>query len=426
MVSRPREKPEAFVMIEQAMLFGIGFLVASLFNLLFVPLVHNRAVRLTMRRLEAATPFSMAEIQAEKDQLRAEFAMSTRRLEMSVEQLKTRAAGQLADLGRKSMAIGRLKQELDEKTATLAAIAAREAALREQLQSTEQEFSRKSDKAQTVEKVLVGKEAELAKLTAALDERTSVSDSQRIEIATLKTQIESLKAKAEQAQSDLKDTKARMDQERVAAATASDELTQERTRTAELGTRIGELDRQLGEQTSESEGLVKRIHELEERLTEQGRMLVEREYDARKAREEAGASEGLKGEKARLEQELQAVRAENTRLESELTALRQGAEASWATERVENALLRERINDVAAEVVRLTQALEGPGSPIEAMLAEDRPEPTAEAPRSPADGGAPRGDLVERIRALQARASRVAPSTDQAAPTAAVPEPAVP
>ena len=36
-------------MIESVMYFGIGFLVAALLGLLFVPLVHNRAVRLTMR-----------------------------------------------------------------------------------------------------------------------------------------------------------------------------------------------------------------------------------------------------------------------------------------------------------------------------------------------------------------------------------------
>ena len=71
-------------MIEPIMYFGIGFLFAALIGLVVVPLVHGRAVRLTMRRLEAATPLSMAEIQADKDQLRAEFAMSTRRLEMSV------------------------------------------------------------------------------------------------------------------------------------------------------------------------------------------------------------------------------------------------------------------------------------------------------------------------------------------------------
>jgi len=39
-----------------------------LVGLMIVPLVHNRAVRLTTRRLEAATPLSMAEIQADKDQ----------------------------------------------------------------------------------------------------------------------------------------------------------------------------------------------------------------------------------------------------------------------------------------------------------------------------------------------------------------------
>src|SRR6478736_3641567 len=113
-------------MIEPIMFFVIGFLVASLFGLVLIPLVHNRAVRLTMRRLEAATPLSMAEIQADKDQLRAEFAMSTRRLEMSVEQLKAKTTSQLAELGKKSDAINRLKVELGEKTAALFSLEAKE------------------------------------------------------------------------------------------------------------------------------------------------------------------------------------------------------------------------------------------------------------------------------------------------------------
>src|SRR4051812_28917983 len=106
-------------MIEPIMFFVIGFLVASLFGLVLIPLVHNRAVRLTMRRLEAATPLSMAEIQADKDQLRAEFAMSTRRLELSVDQMKAKTTSQLAELGKKTDAINRLKVELGEKTAAI-------------------------------------------------------------------------------------------------------------------------------------------------------------------------------------------------------------------------------------------------------------------------------------------------------------------
>ena len=131
-------------MIEPVMFFGIGFLVAALLGLLFVPLVHNRAVRLTMRRLEAATPLSVAEIRADKDQLRAEFAMSTRRLEMSVEQMKAKTTGQLAELGKKTDAINQLKKELGEKTAAIFALESRDKNLRDQLRATEDEFERKS------------------------------------------------------------------------------------------------------------------------------------------------------------------------------------------------------------------------------------------------------------------------------------------
>src|SRR4051795_11673862 len=128
-------------MIEPIMFVGIGFLVDGLLVIGVIPLVHARAVRLTQRRLEAITPMSMGEIRADKDQLRAEFAMSTRRLEMSVEQMKAKTASQLADIGKKSDAINRLKLELGEKTATIFALEARDKALKDQLRATEDEFA---------------------------------------------------------------------------------------------------------------------------------------------------------------------------------------------------------------------------------------------------------------------------------------------
>src|SRR6476661_7698677 len=83
----PLPREAAARMIESSMYFGIGLLFGALIGLVLIPLIHGRAVRLTTRRLEAVLPESMAEVQAEKDLLRAEFAMSTRRLEMTVEQL---------------------------------------------------------------------------------------------------------------------------------------------------------------------------------------------------------------------------------------------------------------------------------------------------------------------------------------------------
>src|SRR5437016_10698932 len=170
-------------MIEPIMYVGLGFLAASLIALVIVPFVHARAVRLTLRRLEAATPLSMAEIQADKDQLRAEFAMSTRRLEMSVEQLKTKTTTQLAELGKKTDAINRLKIELGEKTATIFALEAREKALRDQLHSTEEELTIKTNALREAERSLADRQAELAKLTTQGDQHSLLVDSQRVEIA---------------------------------------------------------------------------------------------------------------------------------------------------------------------------------------------------------------------------------------------------
>jgi uncharacterized membrane protein YccC len=99
-------------MVEQIMFVGIGFLIAGLLVIGVIPLVHARAVRLTIRRLEDVTPHSMAEIQADKDQLRAEFAMTISRLEINLDQVKVKTTNQLAELGR---TISRLKLELGER-----------------------------------------------------------------------------------------------------------------------------------------------------------------------------------------------------------------------------------------------------------------------------------------------------------------------
>src|SRR5215207_3762961 len=153
-------------MIEPIMYFGLGFLIASLLGLVIVPLVHARAVRLTARRLEAATPVSMTEIQADKDQLRAEFAMSARRLEMSVDQLKAKTTTQLAELGKKTDAINRMKFELGEKNATIFQLEAREKAVKEQLRATEEEFAAKTQSLREAETDLSDKQLELAKINA--------------------------------------------------------------------------------------------------------------------------------------------------------------------------------------------------------------------------------------------------------------------
>jgi hypothetical protein len=101
-------------MIETIMYVGIGLLFGCLLAVAVVPLVHNRAVRLTVRQLEGRLPQSIAEIQADKDLLRAEFAMSARRFEIIIDQLKNKITNQLVELGKKSDLINRLNLERNE------------------------------------------------------------------------------------------------------------------------------------------------------------------------------------------------------------------------------------------------------------------------------------------------------------------------
>ena len=421
-------------MIEPIMYLAIGFLVSMLFGLMIVPLVHNRAVRLTTRRLEAATPLSMAEIQADKDQLRAEFAMSTRRLEMSVEQMKAKTTSQLAELGKKSDAINRLKLELGEKTATIFALEARDKALKDQLRATEEELSFKLNAMRAAERALTDKQADLAKLTHELDQQSVVNDSQRVELVALRTQVDALKDRVNDTEREFKSTEDRLSRERFDAKQASELLDAERTKVGNLADRVADLERQLAGQSKETEILGRRAQELETRLGHQGRLLAERDYqcDQLRAQLEAAmktegdlraevggiagsyrsAIDSLKAEKDKLQEQLTRAREETVQMGREIATMKRDTESSWASERVESALLRERINDVAAEVARLTAALEGPGSPIETILAGEAPSVShgaASAASAEGGEGESKGNLAERIRALQSRVTQIAP-----------------
>lgn len=109
-------------MVEWVMIFGIGFLVACVCLLMLAPAFHERAVRLTTRRVLATMPMTIAEAQVEIDRLRAEFAMANRRLALCVDNLNTRLACQLAETGKKAVEVHNLKVELDEKNTLIAGL----------------------------------------------------------------------------------------------------------------------------------------------------------------------------------------------------------------------------------------------------------------------------------------------------------------
>lgn len=421
-------------MIELIMFFALGFLSASLVALVLLSAVWHRAVRLTTKRIEGAIPVSMAEIQADKDQLRAEFAMSTRRLETSVEHLKLKTTEQFAELGRKNDTIRKLKQESEEKSAKVGALEAQERVLRQKLSNTEEELSLKSKELHQAESELAKKATEMASLARSLSDKGAESDSRHIEISTLEAQCVKLKERISGLEKEVAAAEERAAEERNAADRAARSLVDERGQVETLNNRLSEMEELASAGKSQAEMLSKNIVSLESEAHRQADLAGRRETEltARLAQREAELIElrtaletsrdealslhreiensgrsytatvdALKSEKSMNEGAIAQLRQDRDRLQRETEGLKKQAETNWANERVEGALLRERINDVAAEVVRLAANLEGKNSPIQKIIDQaparrDVPRvtealPAADAPLS----------LAERIRALQ-------------------------
>jgi len=96
-----------------ALMFGaLGFLLGCLLALMLAPPLWNRAVKLTTRKLEATMPMSLNDIQADKDQLRAEFAIELRKVEVALEKAKEKATRELIEANKRRVEIAVLNTDL--------------------------------------------------------------------------------------------------------------------------------------------------------------------------------------------------------------------------------------------------------------------------------------------------------------------------
>jgi hypothetical protein len=89
-----------------------------------IPLLRQTAVQSTKRELAVVTPLITGEVQAEKDQMRAEFVMSIRRLEIGMERLREKAMARLGPADKRATEINHLQAELDNKAALIVTLRA--------------------------------------------------------------------------------------------------------------------------------------------------------------------------------------------------------------------------------------------------------------------------------------------------------------
>jgi chromosome segregation ATPase len=330
------------------MYLALGLLIASLVALAIMPAVWRRAVRLTKKRIEAATPITMAEFRADKDQLRAEFALSTRRLEMNVEALRRRLSEQLRDINRKRNEVGAIKEDRESQLTQIRELEEREAELRrrildlekesadltQRLRMRDREFADKSAQLETAREALRGKtprsidvdgKALSGDYNTDMDVLLSKLEAERKRASFVETQNRSLIAQLENSDKRSADAASAAAELRAALARKEDAASEAQAQLIEAEARIAEAESRVSTALSDTAKVVETVE---------------------------GEREQLLADKFAVEGELDKLRTKVLTVEATIMA-------DWDSDRVEQAHLREKLNDIASEVSRLVYAVEG-------------------------------------------------------------------
>jgi uncharacterized coiled-coil protein SlyX len=184
-----------------ALMFGaLGFFVACLLALMLAAPLWNRAVKLTTRRLEATMPMSLNDIQADKDQLRAEFAIELRKVEVALEKAKEKATRELIEANKRRVELSVLNTDL---AAAKAQLQEGENANRVLQQTIKRRLPDLDSRLKAAKKALAELESVNAELRAtvasqsdALKTARTTLHQQRADIERLRTALESTPASA--------------------------------------------------------------------------------------------------------------------------------------------------------------------------------------------------------------------------------------
>jgi hypothetical protein len=177
------------ITIQSAMLVALGFFAAAFIGFLLAPLYRRRAARLATDEIKQTMPLTTAEIRADKDRLRAEYALTIHRLEMKVGEAAHAAAKQMVEINRRDAGISALEGAV-QKMRT--ALEEHENARRVLEQTITDRLPKVEYRLAEAKKLLFQRDREISgltqsanKQTQALEEATQINAQQRDEIHRL-------------------------------------------------------------------------------------------------------------------------------------------------------------------------------------------------------------------------------------------------
>jgi hypothetical protein len=194
------------ITIQSAMLVVLGFSIAGLMACVIAPAYRRRAARLATLELKRTMPLTEAEIAADKDRIRADYAIRVHKLESNLHDLSVETSRQLIEINRRDARISALESDV----ARLATINEEHENARRVLELTiTDRLPKVEQRLAAAKKLLFERDREIAALTQtaqrqaiALEEATQINTQQRNDIhrlnATLTTRAARHRDKAEE------------------------------------------------------------------------------------------------------------------------------------------------------------------------------------------------------------------------------------
>ncbi|OVE90309.1 hypothetical protein B7W89_12805 [Agrobacterium tumefaciens] len=386
-------------MIEYAILFGLGFLTATLLALLIAPAIHRRIVAYTENRIRATMPISPQEVRAQKDMARALYAAENAKVrqELDTEREKNtslRLANEAASsdayrLGEQnrsfSLKIEELTLEIGELRAALDASEERAGIIQANLAQQEQAANERASQMSDLT-------ARLTNLTRELDDSKILAATRDLEAEQAKQSATRFRKEGETATRELQDVAARNKEAMTAVARESRKVTRLEEQVATLMAKNADLDTMLTLRNQEAARLKEQLAATGGRANDMIIRLpnpavpvetavnpppqpapatalevvpvTEEKATSAVAAEEAAISpveEPAAPASEGLEQEIEDIRNQGTALTERLLNVRGTGN---------DEPIRREIARIAAEMIALTAAQEGETSPIPGLLAK--------------------------------------------------------
>lgn len=187
------------ITIHAAMLVILGFLLAALLVLALIGPYRRRIRRFATEQVKRALPLTEAEIRADKDAIRAEFAMAVHKLEMKLEDADLAAARQNIEVNRRDAKINDLEQAIEQHKLSFEE---HENARRVLEQAIVDRLPKVESRLNEARKLLAERDREIvllsntaAKQTDALNETTQINTQQANELQRLRAALETRAAR---------------------------------------------------------------------------------------------------------------------------------------------------------------------------------------------------------------------------------------